>query len=63
MDDVHNRILKYRLIERKLDSSGILSEQLASTCKYRNELSICIECGEMLHWVRNCYLLKKDSAK
>jgi hypothetical protein len=32
-----NSILQYRPIERKLGSAGTGSEQVASTCKYRNK--------------------------
>ena len=36
--------------------------QVAGTCECGSEHSVYIKCGEFLDWLRNCQLLKKDSA-
>jgi hypothetical protein len=35
---------------------------VAVTCGRGNEPSDSIKCEEFLDWLRNCYLLKKESA-
>jgi CO dehydrogenase/acetyl-CoA synthase beta subunit len=45
-----------------LDWSGLEYGHVAGSCKCGKEISVSIKYGESLDWLRNCYLLKKDSA-
>jgi hypothetical protein len=36
--------------------------QLAGSCQHSSETSSVIKCGKFLEWLRNCWLLKNDSA-
>ena len=46
----------------ELVSSGSGQGQVAGCCEQGNEPLGCIKCREHLDYLRNCQLLKKDSA-
>jgi hypothetical protein len=54
-------ILKWILEKRDVDADWI-DLSLAGSCEGGNELSGFITCGKFLHWLRTCWLLRKDSA-
>ena len=56
-----NRFSSSGLEGHKLDWSGWGQGEVAGCCCGGNELSGSIKCKEFLDWVRNCWLLRKDS--
>jgi hypothetical protein len=44
-----------------LDSSGSRWGPVEGSCEYGNELSGSIKCWEILEWVSDWWVLKKDS--
>ena len=45
-----------------MDWIDLAQNDMAGTCKCSNEPSGSIKCREFLDYLRNCELLKKDSA-
>ena len=48
--------------EDGLDRTGTGQGQVSGTCECGNEPSGFIKCGELLDWLRNGWLYKKESA-